>query len=160
MNSVIIEDGAKEMSESMNTPPDPRAGISGTVAPRAGMTETADLRAAMSANPSLKRDGVATANRLDRLYTTLEARIEARLRDALAASRADGPHAVSPIALAPLSLLDSIVERETVRLCEKEGRLRRAGDPPGADLVHLARLKVLPRVTGHVRARLIHQRPE
>jgi hypothetical protein len=105
----------------------------------------------------LQDNGVATANQLDRLYTTLQARIEARLRDALAASSAEGLHAASTIALAPLSLLNSIVEHETVGLCEKEGRLRRAGDPGAADLVRLARLKMLPRVAEHLRARLARQ---
>lgn len=131
------------------------------------MKETSNQPSAPQAAPAqnaarprlaaLQDNGVATANQLDRLYTTLQARIETRLRDALAASGAEGLYAASSIALAPLSLLNSIVEHETVGLREKEGRLRRAGDPGAADLVRLARLKMLPRVAEHLRARLARQ---
>ena len=133
----------EEVIESTNQPPALRAGLAQSAA-RPGMAPRKD-------------DGVATANQLDRLYTTLEARIKARLRDAMAPSIAEGPHAAPPIALWPLSLLDSIVEHETVGLREKEGRLRRAGDPQVADLVRLVRLKLLPRIVVRLRARLMRQ---
>lgn len=120
-------------------------------APRAG----AHNPAARPASAAGRGEGIATATQLDRLYTSLETRIGARLRDALAASRAASAHAASSIAPAPSSLLDSIAEHETVGLREKEGRLRRAGDPEAADLVRLARLKMLPRVVEHLRTRLV-----
>lgn len=93
----------------------------------------------------LKDRGVATANRLNCLRTTLKARTEAHLCDTMAASSAERLDIASSIEFVPLSLLGSIVKYETVGFCEKEGCLRRTGDPDATDLIHLTRLKARQR---------------
>ncbi len=131
---------------AMNRPPP---------APRADLPEPA----VRPANPTRKDREEDLANRLELLRTTLEARLEARLHNALA-KRCSPRRSGVRIVREPLSLLETIGEQESFVLREKEGRLRRAGNPDAADLACLVRVTVLPRVIERLRARWVNRNPD